>query len=401
MGKLLEIIVSEIRNRGPMTFARFMELALYCPVYGYYEKEGDKIGRRGDYYTSAAVGPVFGELLAWQLAEWLEQDGRGALSGTSRPRYEIVETGCHRAELAADILKWIGRWQSHLLPVLTYWLVEPSEHRTQWQKATLGDVGSQVRWARSFEEISASGGVAPSSPAQPPAHRIIFSNELLDAMPVHRLGWDARNAAWFEWGVTVRDGILQWHRLPQGEISGKAFQLLQRILTNLEAHSGIGPANAAPGAGLLEVLPDDFILEVCPAADDWWRQAATALGSGKLLAFDYGVGAEDMLLPERPHGTLRAYRQHQVSNDLLACPGEQDLTAHVNFSLLEETGRSAGLRNEMFSSQGSFLVGIAERASKSNSGFEKWTPARTRQFHALTHPEHLGRALKVLVQSTP
>src|SRR6185369_4028568 len=98
MAELEEIITAEIRKDGPIPFTRFMELALYCPVYGYYEAEGDKIGRRGDYYTSVSVGSLFGELLARQFVEWART------TGPFPDTLEIWEAGAHKGDLAKDIL---------------------------------------------------------------------------------------------------------------------------------------------------------------------------------------------------------------------------------------------------------------------------------------------------------
>ena len=150
---------------------------------------------------------------------------------------------------------------------------------------------------------------------------------------------------------------------------------------------------------LLAVLPDGFTLELCPAARHWWRQAAAALRHGQLLTLDYGLTAEQILAPERSQGTLRAYHRHRVSPDLLAHPGDQDLTAHVNFTQLQLAGESAGLRTDSLSSQTQFLTAIAGQTWESASRFGEWTPSLTRQFQTLTHPEHLGRPFRVLVQS--
>jgi SAM-dependent MidA family methyltransferase len=142
------------------------------------------------------------------------------------------------------------------------------------------------------------------------------------------------------------------------------------------------------------------------------------LERGKLMTIDYGLTSDELFSPGRMHGTLRAYFRHHASDDLLANVGEQDLTAHVNFSAIQAAGESMGLRTEMFSTQSQFLTRILEKASKDNSlgelvaskrpvspkfdggGSEDgWTPAQARQFQTLTHPEHLGRAFRVLVQS--
>ena len=120
---------------------------------------------------------------------------------------------------------------------------------------------------------------------------------------------------------------------------------------------------------------------------------------GKLVAIDYGFTAEKQFAPERTKGTLRAYHRHHVTDDVLANPGEQDLTAHVNFSAIQKVGEESGLKTEMFCPQPQFLVRIMEKAFQWNDSFGKQIASRTRQLQTLTHPEHLGRAFRVLVQS--
>ena len=151
-------------------------------------------------------------------------------------------------------------------------------------------------------------------------------------------------------------------------------------------------------AELLAALPDGYTIEICPEAAVWWQQAAGKLHTGKLLTIDYGFPAEHFFTPERRHGTLRAYHRHHANSDLLAHPGEQDLTAHVNFTALQRAGEAAGLQTEGLYSQERFLTGIAGRTWSPEAHFGEWTSARKRQFQTLTHPEHLGRPFSVLVQ---
>jgi SAM-dependent MidA family methyltransferase len=215
----------------------------------------------------------------------------------------------------------------------------------------------------------------------PSVRGIIFSNELLDAMPAHRLGWDAKERMWYEWGVTLESGRFVWMRMPA------------------TAESSIGRWQMANGKELLGVLPDGFTVETSPAAEQWWREAASVLECGRLVTLDYGLTADELFAPERKEGTARAYCHHQSSRDVLAHPGEQDITAHVNFTAIQTAGESAGLRTDAFLTQAQFLTGIAARVWKGEASFGEWTPARTRQFQTLTHPEHLGRSFRVLVQS--
>jgi SAM-dependent MidA family methyltransferase len=380
LNELSERIAGEIRDSGVITFARFMELALYCPNCGYYEREEDIIGRRGDYYTSVSVGSLFGELLAFQFAEWLRPDGT-----------RIVEAGAHGGDLARDILGWMREHRSGLYSRLEYWIVEPSEARQRWQRQKLADHGNKVRWVKGLEGLTASASPQPPDARTAGLRGIVFSNEFLDALPVHRLGWDAKARAWFEWGVTLHAGTFVWSRIPHGA-SGHSRQ---------ESSAALPPSHFQRSIphGLLDALPDGFTVEVCPAAEQWWSEAAVALGCGKLLTIDYGLTAEELLAPERKQGTVRSYHRHRPGRDVLADPGQQDLTAHVNFTAIRATGESAGLKTEAFLTQAQFLTGIAARTWEAEGVFGKWTAERIRQFQTLTHPEHLGRAFRALVQS--
>jgi SAM-dependent MidA family methyltransferase len=363
VNQVVEKIAQEIISGGAIPFARFMGLALYCPVCGYYEKEEDTIGREGDYFTSVSVGSLFGELLAFQFAEWLGKEDGAA---------QLVEAGAHDGKLAKDMLKWLREHRPEVFARLEYWIVEPSKRQRQRQQIALAGFGN-AHWAAELGQLPPEAGGKR-------VRRVIFANELLDALPVHRMGWDAKSRSWFEWGVGLCDGGFVWEHLPQSGASQEAVRRLD-IATDL-----------------LNVLPQDFVLEICPAAETWWRQAAEALTWGKLLTIDYGLTTQEVFAPERKEGTLRAYHLHHSSSDVLAHAGEQDITAHVNFSLLQATGEAADLRTEAFSTQSQFLTLIAAQTWQSPQSFGEWTTARTRQLQTLTHPEHLGRSFRVLVQ---
>ena len=367
MKEAVEKITREIDSCGVMPFARFMELALYCPDCGYYEKEKDIVGQRGDFYTSVSSGSLFGELLAFQFAEWLEAESKG-----DALRFRIVEAGAHDGQLAADILSWLRDLRQSAFDRLEYWIVEPSARRREWQRETLAQFDQVVHWVSQVPELEM---VLQSSPA------VIFSNELLDAMPVHRFCWDAKERNWFELGVAVEAGRFVWRRMTETTDDAPiSFCDLDR-------------------ERLEDVLPDGFIVESNPSAEKWWREAAKVLKTGKLLTIDYGLSAEEFFLPERREGTLRAYRRHSLNNDVLANAGEQDITANVNFSVIQRVGEMEGLGTETLANQAKFLTAIAQQTWQRADVFGEWSPARTRQFKTLTHPEHLGRSFRVLVQS--
>jgi SAM-dependent MidA family methyltransferase len=383
MKTLAGIIRAEIANNGILSFARFMELALYCPDFGYYETQKDTVGRRGDFYTSASTGELFGELLAFQFANWLEE-----LKITDR-ELRIVEAGAHDGKLAKDILNWLQLNRPELFERLEYCIIEPSARRREWQNETLKNFAPRVRW---FSRLNGS--------TIQPFNGIIFSNELLDAFPVHRFGWDAENKNWFEWGVAVDGEKFIWERMVHSRffhvstISHMVWPWRGQTVANFD----FPPAFFPPLLLLGEVLPDNYTIEISPAAKNWWRRKAGILQRGKLLAIDYGLTADELFSPARINGTLRGYFRHHPADDLLANVGEQDLTAHVNFSAIQNVGEEAGLKTEFFSTQTKFLTQILEKTLVGKS-FGEWSASRTRQFQTLTHPEHLGRAFRVLVQS--
>ena len=374
MSALADILRREIRQCGPIPFARFMDLALYCPELGYYDRFANTVGRAGDYFTSVSVGPLFGALLARQFAGWLSaQPGEPG---------HLVEAGAHDGQLARDLMSWLQRNRPDVWNRLEYWILEPSARRQEWQRRKLAEFAPRVRWLDAWEQV-----------AERTVRGVIFSNELLDALPVHRLGWDAAARRWFEWGVGLEGDRFTWKRMPDGP--GDAH-----LPSTGEAAGARSPsasmALASLPVELLARLPDGFTTECCPQAVAWWTQAASRLGTGRLLTFDYGLRGDEFVTPERAKGTLRAYRAHRLSPDVLADPGAQDLTAHVNFTALQAAGEAAGLSTEGLWSQGAFLTHLVQ-ADLATSAIS--TPAQVRQFQTLTHPDHLGLRFKVLVQA--
>jgi SAM-dependent MidA family methyltransferase len=343
-------IAAEIRAKGAISFARFMEMALYQPGLGYYERDLYQIGHQGDFYTSVSVGPLFGELLAFAFAKWLK-----ALPG---PR-QIVETGAHDGSLAQDVLIGLGKHAPEIAREIEYWIVEPSAARQVAQRAKL-ERYAQLRWATELPEAGRVIGV-------------LFCNELLDAMPVHVFAWNAERNSWEERGVGLEGGSFTWQ--------------------NLAAPTT--PPPALPQA-LLDVLPNGYTVETSPRALAWWTRAAEALKQGKLVGIDYGGILEELLNPGRSGGTIRAYARHQISGHVLANPGTQDITAHVNFSDVRRAGETAGLKTEGLTQQSQFLTQIARELWTTTGS---WPQEQVRQFQTLTHPEHLGRPFRVLVQS--
>ncbi|MBN8246115.1 MAG: SAM-dependent methyltransferase [Verrucomicrobia bacterium] len=369
--ELRELLTAVIaREGGVIPFARFMDLALYAPGLGYYEREARTVGRAGDFQTSVSVGPLLGDLLGFECARWLS-----FLEGRGDDPLDLVEAGAHDGRLAADLLAWFQRWRPGMFSRLRLWLVEPSARRRTWQQTTLERWKDRVHWVAALDALlMQTGGI----------RGVFYSNELLDAFPVHRLVWRRPSGNWEELGVAFdADGGLVWRPLPPARITDAAADLARL---------------AALPSELRAVLPDGFTVDVCPAADAWWRAAAGTLRAGVLMALDYGFGEDAPLRPEHPAGTLRGYRDHRVHADDLADPGASDLTASVEFGRIAAAGESVGLRTVVRVSQRRWLTELFEATLASGAEFAPWDSARVRQFQTLTHPEHLGRRFQVLVQ---
>ena len=345
------VLQNEIARAGVIAFARFMELALYDCDHGYYRKS--HIGKAGDFFTNVSVGPLFGQMLAHHLSHKL---------APLRGEIHIVEAGAHHGSLAADILNWLAANRPEFAQRLRYFIVEPIPELQQCQREKILVAGAappapNVAWVPSLEDLPAIRGA-------------IISNELLDAFPVHIFKWHSPEQRWREYGVNSDFQFSPMDSLPAWA---------QEALTDLKA--------------MQPYLPDYFTIELSPAAEEWWTSAAKKLTEGFLLAVDYGDESTALWSPARAPGTVRAFRNHKLVPHPLANPGEQDITASVNFTRIRIAGERAGLISTPLETQAQFLTKIAAEF------FTNPTSHDTRQFQTLTHPEHLGRSFKVLVQS--
>ena len=342
-----------------------MERALYDPTLGYYCGNLANVGRNGDFITSVSCGDLFGSLLCEQFLAWSNSS-----DGENTSKLTWIEAGSHDGQLAKDILNYCRDIHPEQYRKLDYQIIEPSESRMEAQRKLLLDHLPRVQWRQSWSEV-------PSKSVD----GIIFSNELLDAFPVERISWDAKQRTWFVWAVGLEQEQLSWVRMP----------------APLPAHVQVFSDSLPPE--LLAHLPDGFTTEIGKAACEWWREAANRLNSGRMLAIDYGLSQEEFFAPHRHEGTLRAYSQHRQSSHLLEDPGEQDLTSHVNFSAIKRTGHDAGLTTTSLESQETFLTRILTRLIERPQDTQFLNPKRRRNLQSLIHPSHFGRAFSVLVQN--
>ena len=358
------ILVEEVRNNGVISFERFMELALYQPGCGYYEKPRP-VGRAGDFFTSVSAGSLFGRLLAWEFEAWASEQPFARLTW--------LECGAHDGRFAEDFLEASQVWPESMRDRFTYVILEPSSARRERQQQRLARFTASCHWIASWTELRAES-----------VEGCVFSNELFDAMPARRYGWDATQARWFEWGVTFQQAGFEWCRLP---LSSERAELLQQTLVAC-VDGEVSQVSALEG-----LLPDAFVVDLSPHPASWWRAACGRLARGsRLMAFDYGFGVTDLFHPSRKAGTLRAYCQHRVTDRLLELPGDQDLTFHVNFDDLQMPGEQCGLLTNYRGPQGRWLGRMV------GAGFPL-ASTDMRQFQTLTHPGHMGASHTLLLQA--
>ena len=302
-----------------MTVAAFMDLALYDPEYGYYARAAQRSGRAGDFFTSVDVGPLFGELLEVQLAEM----------ATSAP-FDLVEAGAGNGRLSADILRAAKRRDPAFYDAVRLHLVEASPEARRAQSATLGDVA---------DRLTSSGPTLPDS-----FEGVLIANELLDAMPVHQVVM--RDNGLREIFVTVTDDCR---------------------LTTVEGEPST-PALAEYLARLGVVLEPGWRVEINLSAVDWVRDAARRLRRGFIILIDYGHEARELYSASHSAGTLTTFAQHRSGGPetsagapvWLQQPGEQDLTAHVDFTSVRAAAEAEGLTTIGFLDQTYFLLGLVE-----------------------------------------
>lgn len=352
-GPLKRLLIDRIARDGAVSFRDYMATVLYHPEFGYYTGEREKMGRDGDYLTSPELTPLFGAMIGRQLREMWEVLGRPA-------GFTVVEAGAGNGTLARDVLGWARRMDAGFAAALRYVIVEVSGALAARQRRRLAAEGlaEAVEWAGSLPAV---------------VEGCILANELLDALPVHRVV--------VEHG-SLREVYVGWDGIRfQEELRDPA-----PAVTEYFARLGLLPGERCSA-------------EVNLAARDWVSDAARALERGFLLLFDYGYEAEELYAPWRRDGTLLCFYRHNPSNDPYARVGRQDITAHVDFTTVRRAGEEAGLTTLGLVTQSEFLanLGIGEAMARTEeSGLEEYF-ARRRAVTELLDPGGLGR-IKVLVQ---
>jgi SAM-dependent MidA family methyltransferase len=351
-------LTKHIRARGPITFAKYMDACLYDPQHGYYTRAAQSARR--DYFTSVDASPIFGRLLARQFQEMWVQLGRPA-------EFLLVELGAGPGALAAQMLDFTAVSFPEFYGALQYIAVERSAARRA-AAAAAGALPKHLAAAR-FAIVS-------DMPAQIPCG-CIFSNEFLDALPVHRLVREGNEVREIYVGLGA-DGLCEQF----GPLSTPA---LAEYLTE-------------QGITLQEGQLAEINLEAC----EWIEEIGAKLGRGFVLTIDYGHEAQELYDHRHMRGTLLAYEKHRASENFFQAPGAQDLTAHVNFTALELHGSQVGLQRTGFTSQSNFLLSLARHsdfADLQSPAMSETQQTRARLlFKTLIYPEGMGETFQVLIQ---
>ena len=340
-------LLSILRQESPLTFARYMELCLYHPEFGYYAR-APRIGKRGDFFTSPAVHPVFGAALAKQALQIWELMGRP-------DDFVLMEAGAGEGYLALDILDFLWA-KGYTFP---YFILEPFPANRSRQEEILAPYLDRVHWFSSWEEVPSFRG-------------LFLSNELFDSFPVHlveKTADDLREV----YVVYTEEKLLE----TLGGLSSP--EILERVL---------------PYASQ---WPEGYRTEVSLAYAPFLKELSKRLVAGAVLTIDYGYPRADYYHPDRYQGTLLAFYQHQALENPYLYPGRMDLTAHVDFTSLKELGERFGLVSLGFTTQAAFLVGLGVEGLLSELG--RTSPRDIEALKMLILPQGMGSSHWVLLQA--
>lgn len=333
-----------IDTQGPISFREYFDRVLYDSQDGYYSQvRRVRTGREGDFFTAVSVGSLFGRVLAEYAFQTWQSLGEPA-------EFRVVEWGAEQGDLARDIAAGVSEIGGAFGECFSYAVVEP-----------LGGKRDALREALPGVSVVASAGELSPLPG------LVVANELIDAFSF--------------WLIRFQDGKWWEKRVGRGGEEGSlAFELAEP--------TGDLAARLSILEGLGNRFGEGYETEIRPSMAPFLAEAASVLAAGELLFLDYGYEHDDYYHPARTTGTLRTYGGHQAGEDPLLTPGQIDITAHVDFTLLAREGEAAGLTALGLQSQGSFLTHAATGWLLAQEG--RVDQELFRQFQTLTHPAHLG-----------
>lgn len=357
--ELAEHLRERIQREGPITFCDWMRAALYDPNNGYYCRPGrTKWGREGDYRTSPERSSLFGATLARYFAKIYQEIGKPST-------WTILEFGAGEGEFAASMLQALELYFPHVFLATRFVIDEISPHSQLVARKRLLHFADRVSF-ESVDNVEIDFG-------------IVFSNELLDAFPVHR--------------VKMVGGRLREFYVDMGAKRDFVWTLLSLSTERLTDYFNQYDIQ----------LDEGQVAEVNLEIEEWLKNVATRLRRGYLITVDYGAAAQQLYSSTaRPEGTLRGFRRHRLVDDCLAQPGEQDLTSTVNWTLVERLGTQLGFELVEFASQDKFLLAaglLDQLALESQRGISEVEKLRlSTAAREMILPDGMGAHFQVLVQ---
>ncbi|MCW9023347.1 MAG: SAM-dependent methyltransferase [Gammaproteobacteria bacterium] len=354
--ELVARIRAEIQQTGGcISFARYMEMALYEPGLGYYSAGSRKFGKEGDFITAPETSPLFSCTLARAIQPALDE-----LSEKT-----ILEVGAGSGVMAADILLQLA--DDNQIPE-QYYILEVSADLRERQYETIKyrapELLDRVHWLEQLPESFSA---------------IVLANELFDAMPVTR--FCIQNGQAKELFIVESDSGFDW------QIGTEAAVRLQEHVREIENSLGT-------------LLPEGYVSEVNFSAEEWLKSLATSMKEGLILLIDYGQSRHSYYHPQRGQGTLQCHYRHRVHDDPFYYPGLQDITAHVDFTAIADAALEVGLQIEGYTTQAHFLLGsgLTELATVSNAAESDPAQllAQVNEIKRLTLPQEMGETFKVI-----
>lgn len=350
------------RHGGWLSFARYMEMALYEPGLGYYSNPGQVFGAAGDFVTAPELTPLFGATLARQVSPWLKDP---ALVGSGQV---VLEVGGGSGMLAAQLLNALDNVGHHEVRYLILELsAERREHQRQTLKSLAPGLMDRVGWLDTFPESFAG---------------VVVANELLDAMPVQLFEWQAdAEAALQEMGVTWVDGQFAWAPRPADAVLTETVAALRNRL---------GPEGAQ--------WHSPYRSEICPAQQAWMRTLADCMTAGVVMLLDYGFAAPEYYHPQRDQGTLMCHYRHRSHADPFLWPGLSDITAHVDFTALARSATAEGFSLVGYTSMAAFLLnaGLLDELADLPREPESFWFAQAQAVQQLISEAEMGELFKVI-----
>lgn len=341
-------IANYIDANGPITFAKFVEFALYDEQYGYYNRHSEKFGKSGDFYTSPTVHKVFGQIISNLVSKYFVLNKQSPLT--------VIELGSGLGYIALDVLDNLKESNDELYSKLAYICIESSPQNVEKSKEILSTHSGKLIWSANLSEIDKCDNA------------IVLSNEFFDALPFHRVIFKDQRP----YEIYVQTGENGFSESISDLSCEKIYQYIEKL--NL-------------------VFEENQQIEVNLNYRDVIQQISKVIDKGLIVTFDYGYLKEELYSPQRLNGTYRCFYNHKISSEPYNNIGEQDITSSVNFSSLINLGREMGFEVIKYTTQGQFLVDwgildLVEQSSESDRSIIK----------NLFLPSTMGDMFKVLIQ---